>query len=171
MLFFFFLFSTGLYLFIILIFTFVSEKRVKLSLYFIGWGLPLAVILVYVVCRASLAEPEDANTIDRYEQICGKYIHTSLAVFYNRNKFQEDFFFKICELFSSSSFSCWAIDVSVNWIYKIPCIVSVCANLIFLLVIVFKLVSNFYTDMSDNAAVMRTFKAIGMNYINSNVLF
>jgi len=71
----------------------VSEKRVKLSLYFIGWGLPLAVILVYVVCRASLAEPEDANTIDRYEKICGKYIHTSLAVFYNLNKFQEDFFF------------------------------------------------------------------------------
>ena len=91
---FFVLFSTGLYLFIILIFTFVSEKRVKLSLYFIGWGLPLAVILVYVVCRASLAEPEDANTIDRYEQICGKYIHTSLAVFYNLNKFQEDFFFQ-----------------------------------------------------------------------------
>ena len=150
----------------------MSEKRVKLSLYFIGWGLPLAVILVYVVCRASLAEPEDANTIDRYEQICGKYIHTSLAVFYNLNKFQEDFFFfKICEFFYSSSFSYWAIDVSVNWIYKIPCIVSVCANLIFLLVIVFKLVSNFYTDMSDNAAVMRTFKAIGMNYINSNVLF
>ena len=74
-------------------------------------------------------------------------------------------FFKICDFFYSSSFSCWAIDVSVNWIYKIPCIVSVCANLIFLLVIVFKLVSNFYTDMSDNAAVMRTFKAIGMNYI------
>ena len=96
---FFCLFSTGLYLFIILIFTFVSEKRVKLSLYFIGWGLPLAVILVYVVCRASLAEPEDANTIDRYEQICGKYIHTSLAVFYNLNKFQEDFFFKICDFF------------------------------------------------------------------------
>ena len=62
-----------------------------------------------------------------------------------------------------SPFSCWMYDVSVNWIYKIPCIVSVCANLIFLLWIVFVLVSKLHTDMSDNAAVMKTFKAIGMN--------
>ena len=95
------------------------------------------------------------------------FIRTSLAVFsYEINKFLWDFQtmeFSKSLIYFFSPFSCWMYDVSVNWIYKIPCIVSVCANLIFLLWIVFVLVSKLHTDMSDNAAVMKTFKAIGMN--------
>ena len=52
-------------------------------------------------------------------------------------------------------------DLAVNWIYKVPCIVSVFANLFFLCWIVYILVSKLHTDMSDHAALMKTAKAIG----------
>ena len=57
--------------------------------------------------------------------------------------------------------SCWMLDVSYNWIYKIPCIGSVIANLFFLVAIVIILVSKLHTDVSERAAMIKTAKAIG----------
>jgi hypothetical protein len=45
-----------LYLFVVLIVTFVSESRVMLALYSIGWGLPALLILLYSLTRATLSE-------------------------------------------------------------------------------------------------------------------
>ena len=53
------------------------------------------------------------------------------------------------------------LDVSYNWIYKIPCIGSVIANLFFLVAIVIILVSKLHTDVSERAAMIKTAKAIG----------
>ena len=53
------------------------------------------------------------------------------------------------------------LDVSYNWIYKIPCIGSVIANFFFLVAIVIILVSKLHTDVSDRAAMIKTAKAIG----------
>ena len=52
-------------------------------------------------------------------------------------------------------------DLSFNWIYKVPCILSVFANLFFLIWIVCVLVSKLNTNMSDYAALVKTAKAIG----------
>ena len=41
----------GLYLFIVLYFTFASEKKVKVCLMLIGWFLPLVLIALYAIVR------------------------------------------------------------------------------------------------------------------------
>ena len=45
--------------------------------------------------------------------------------------------------------------------YKLPCILSVFANLFFLCWIVFVLVSKFHADISDRASLVKTARAIG----------
>lgn len=52
-------------------------------------------------------------------------------------------------------------DLYFNWLYKAPCILSVFVNLFFLAWIVFVLVSKFHADMSVDAAMVKTAKAIG----------
>jgi hypothetical protein len=52
-------------------------------------------------------------------------------------------------------------DTPYNWIYKIPCILSVLANLVFLMRIVYVLVSKLHTEVSDHAALVKTAIAIG----------
>ena len=41
----------GLYLFIVLYFTFASEKKVKVCLMLIGWILPLVLVTTYAIVR------------------------------------------------------------------------------------------------------------------------
>ena len=53
----------GLYLFIVLIVTFVSESRVMLALYSIGWGLPAILVVCYAVARASFSEEDIGDDI------------------------------------------------------------------------------------------------------------
>lgn len=63
-------------------------------------------------------------------------------------------------LFFTSS-PCWYEDLHFNWMYKLPCILSVFANLFFLCWIVFVLVSKFHADISDRASMVKTARAIG----------
>ena len=56
---------------------------------------------------------------------------------------------------------CWYEDLHYNWMYKLPCILSVFANLFFLCWIVFVLVSKFHADISDRASLVKTARAIG----------
>lgn len=49
----------GLYLYIVLVVTFVSEKRVKQGLYMLGWGLPFLVILAYLIARGAFSSGEE----------------------------------------------------------------------------------------------------------------
>ncbi len=58
--------------------------------------------------------------------------------------------------------SCWLDDhLTINYIYKGPCIFSVIVNIIFLVVIVMKLVTMLHSDVSDRRATIKTTKAIG----------
>ena len=53
-------------------------------------------------------------------------------------------------------------EVTISWVYKVPCIASVGLNLFFLIWIVYILVSKFNSDsMTDRAAIVKTAKAIG----------
>ena len=56
-----FLFVLGLYLYIVLVVTFVSEKRVKQGLYVLGWGVPFLVILAYLIARGAFSSEEEMN--------------------------------------------------------------------------------------------------------------
>ncbi len=46
---------SGLYLFVVLVVTFVSESRTLIGLCFLGWGVPFVLVSVYVGLRASAA--------------------------------------------------------------------------------------------------------------------
>lgn len=52
-------------------------------------------------------------------------------------------------------------DGVYNWIYKVPCIISVLVNLVFLAIIVRVLVSKLHTDVSERAMLVKTARAIG----------
>ena len=54
-----FLFVLGLYLYIVLVVTFVSEKRVKQGLYVLGWGVPFLVILAYLIARGAFSSGDE----------------------------------------------------------------------------------------------------------------
>ncbi|XP_071746259.1 diuretic hormone receptor isoform X2 [Lepeophtheirus salmonis] len=113
------MFGEGLYLFIILIVTFVSENKVFKLLLALGWGLPFLLILTYASVRG---------------------VNSGLA----------------------AERSCWIEEISYNWIYKVPCILSIFVNFIFLIIIISLLVSKLHTEISDTSAIVKTAKAIGI---------
>ena len=49
-------FFLGFYLFVILTVTFFSEQSILKILYAIGWGVPLVLVIIYVVLRAAIEE-------------------------------------------------------------------------------------------------------------------
>jgi len=49
----------GLYLFIVLVVTFISEKKIKFLLYSLGWGLPVIVINAYFAIRYEFSTVEE----------------------------------------------------------------------------------------------------------------
>jgi hypothetical protein len=49
---------SGLYLFVILILTFVSEHKVLIGLNCLGWGVPVVLVIAYAVPRALSSEME-----------------------------------------------------------------------------------------------------------------
>ena len=51
-------YSTGVYLFVVLIVTFVSESRVLLGLCTLGWGVPALLVLIYAILRANSSVEE-----------------------------------------------------------------------------------------------------------------
>merc|ERR1712156_146547 len=110
----------GLYLFIVLVVTFISEKKIKLILYTLGWGLPVVLIMAFLLIRIIFSTEEEMR------------IH------------------------------CWEKDLSYDWIYKGPCILSVFGNLFFLIWIVCVLCTKFQSDISDHAAMKKTAKAIAL---------
>lgn len=55
----FWMFCEGLYLFVVLYKTFVSEGSVKVCLIIIGWVVPLALIVIYAITRAELGSATD----------------------------------------------------------------------------------------------------------------
>ncbi len=58
---------------------------------------------------------------------------------------------------------CWIDELRINWIYKVPCIASVIVNFVFLVWIVYILVSKFSSDsITDRKAIVKTAKAIGV---------
>merc|ERR1719323_1799906 len=59
--------AEGLYLYIVLVVTFVSEKRVKQGLYVLGWGVPFLVILAYLIARGAFSSEEEMNIPCWYE--------------------------------------------------------------------------------------------------------
>eukprot|EP00096_Caligus_rogercresseyi_P007861 TRINITY_DN25999_c0_g1_i1.p1 TRINITY_DN25999_c0_g1~~TRINITY_DN25999_c0_g1_i1.p1 ORF type:complete len:204 (+),score=19.83 TRINITY_DN25999_c0_g1_i1:192-803(+) len=113
------MFCEGLYLFIILIVTFVSENKVFKLLLAVGWLFPLVLIITYAAFRWAYQGPES----DR---------------------------------------SCWIEEISLNWIYKVPCILSIFVNFVFLIIIISLLVSKLHTEISDTSAIVKTAKAIGI---------
>ncbi|XP_059097842.1 diuretic hormone receptor-like isoform X2 [Tigriopus californicus] len=109
----------GLYLFVVLIVTFISESRVLIGLCTLGWVCPGVLILLYVLLRTLSSEPG----------------HHEL---------------------------CWMEDTPYNWVYKLPCILTIFINLVFLARIVHVLVAKLHKDVSDRAALIKTARAIGV---------
>eukprot|EP00094_Tigriopus_californicus_P014063 TCALIF_13619-PA protein Name:"Similar to VIPR1 Vasoactive intestinal polypeptide receptor (Meleagris gallopavo)" AED:0.12 eAED:0.15 QI:73/0.75/0.6/1/0.5/0.2/5/0/230 len=122
----------GLYLFVVLIVTFISESRVLIGLCTLGWVCPGVLILLYVLLRTLSSEPG----------------HHEL---------------------------CWMEDTPYNWVYKLPCILTIFINLVFLARIVHVLVAKLHKDVSDRAALIKTARAIVIAIlfclINSEVSF
>ena len=50
--------SLGMYLLLILVKTFISERRIIISFSVLGWGVPAALVLSYAFLRALSAERE-----------------------------------------------------------------------------------------------------------------
>ncbi|XP_059093094.1 diuretic hormone receptor-like isoform X2 [Tigriopus californicus] len=109
----------GLYLFVVLIVTFISESRVLIGLCTLGWIFPGVLVLLYALLRAFSSEP-------------GHHMF------------------------------CWMDETPYNWVLKVPCILTIFINLMFLARIVHVLVSKLHTDVSDRAAFIKTARAIGV---------
>ncbi|TRY80555.1 hypothetical protein TCAL_13618, partial [Tigriopus californicus] len=126
------IYQMGLYLFVVLIVTFISESRVLIGLCTLGWVCPGVLILLYVLLRTLSSEPG----------------HHEL---------------------------CWMEDTPYNWVYKLPCILTIFINLVFLARIVHVLVAKLHKDVSDRAALIKTARAIVIAIlfclINSEVSF
>ena len=111
---------------------FVSESRILIGLGFLGWVLPAALILLYSVLRSTLDRDPDFEAL----------------IADNKTDHQ----------------MCWMDDSlnGINWIYKVPCILSVILNLVFLVWIVHILISKLHSEQTDLAALKKTARAIGV---------